>query len=135
MTTRTTNYLAWTLQVILTFVIGGGGILKLIGDPAMIEMFDDVGIGQWFRYLVGLLELTAAIGLLIPRLRVTAAAGLVLLLVGATITNVAVLEVSPFSALVWAVLAAAVVYLRRDERLLRKGASRRSLDRTPGSSV
>lgn len=115
MTTRTTNYFAWALQVVLALAIGGSGILKLIGDPAMVEMFDTIGVGQWFRYLVGLLELAGAIGLLIPRLRVLAATGLLLLLGGATITNIAVLDADPWSALVWAVLAAAIVYLRKDE--------------------
>jgi putative oxidoreductase len=37
----------------------------LAGVPAMVELFDRVGLGQWFRYFTGLLEVAAGIGLLI----------------------------------------------------------------------
>ena len=44
----------WTLSglVALAFVFVGGG--KLAGTAAMVELFDKVGLGQWFRYLTGL---------------------------------------------------------------------------------
>src|SRR4051794_31962104 len=32
-----------------------------------IESFEKVGLGQWFRYLTGLLEVAGGVGLLIPR--------------------------------------------------------------------
>jgi ketosteroid isomerase-like protein len=46
----------WTLSVLtaLTFFAAGGP--KLAGAPAMVEIFDKVGFGQWFRYFTGLLE-------------------------------------------------------------------------------
>ena len=46
----------WSLSgfVALAFVFVGGG--KLAGTAAMVELFDKVGVGQWFRYLTGLLE-------------------------------------------------------------------------------
>ena len=31
----------------------------------MVEMFDKIGLGQWFRYLTGGLEVTGAILLLV----------------------------------------------------------------------
>src|SRR6266699_2023867 len=57
----------WTLSglVALAFVFVGGG--KLAGTAVMVELFDKVGLGQWFRYLTGLLEVAGGIGLLIPR--------------------------------------------------------------------
>src|SRR6266542_2649637 len=43
----------WTLSglVALAFVFVGGG--KLAGTAQMVELFDKVGLGQWFRYLTG----------------------------------------------------------------------------------
>ena len=52
----------WTLSglVALAFVFVGGG--KAAGTAAMVELFDKVGLGQWFRYFTGLLEVTGGIG-------------------------------------------------------------------------
>ena len=73
----------WTLQVLLAAMFAMAGLAKVFGDPAMVEMFDTIGIGQWFRYLVGALEIAGAVGVLIPRLSGLAALGLVCLMVGA----------------------------------------------------
>jgi uncharacterized membrane protein YphA (DoxX/SURF4 family) len=66
----------WVLKIALValFVMAGGA--KLYGVPAMIETFDKVGLGQWFRYFTGALELLGAALLLWPR---TAAFGALLL--------------------------------------------------------
>ena len=81
----------------------------------MVWMFDEIGSGQWLRYLVGALEVAGGIGVLVPRLSVLAAAGLALLMVGATVTNLTVLDAPPWSPLVLLVLAALVLWagLRR----------------------
>ena len=44
------------------------GWAKVFGSSAMVEMFAIIGIGQWFRYVVGTLELAGAVGVLIPGL-------------------------------------------------------------------
>ena len=56
----------------------------------MVELFDKVGLGQWFRYLTGLLEVAGGIGLLIPRYAFYAALLLVIVMIGAIITHVAI---------------------------------------------
>jgi putative oxidoreductase len=71
------------------------GLSKVFGDPAMVEMFATIGVGQWFRYVVGALEIAGAVGVLIPRLSGLAALGLVCLMAGATFTNLFVLGASP----------------------------------------
>ncbi|MEV4481138.1 DoxX family protein [Micromonospora coxensis] len=106
---------AWLLQIPLAFAIAGGGLLKLTGDPAMVEMFDDIGAGQWLRFVVGVLEVAGGVGLLVPRVRALAALGLLLLLLGAAVVNVAVLHTGPLGALAFAVVALAVLLLRRHE--------------------
>jgi uncharacterized membrane protein YphA (DoxX/SURF4 family) len=85
----------WVLQVVLALQFAMAGLTKLFGDPAMVQMFADIGIGQWFRYVVGTLEVAGAVGVLVPRVSGLAALGLVCLMVGATLTNLFVLGASP----------------------------------------
>ena len=56
----------WVLKLVLAalFLITGGA--KLAGLPAMVEVFERVGLGQWFRYLAGILEVSGAALLLWP---------------------------------------------------------------------
>src|SRR5687768_10815696 len=108
-TSRSSGATAWALQVLLGVTIAGGGLAKIAGDPAMVEMFADIGAGQWLRVVIGGLEVAGGVGLLIRRVRAVAALCLVVLLLGASATNVAVLDTSPLLALVLA--AAALVIL------------------------
>jgi putative oxidoreductase len=85
----------WALQVVLALMFAMSGFAKVGGSPAMVEMFAAIGIGQWFRYVVGALELAGAVGVLIPRLSGLAALGLIGLMAGATLTNVLVLGTRP----------------------------------------
>jgi hypothetical protein len=50
----------WIAQIALAgmFLLAGGS--KLLGAPAMVGLFDAIGIGQWFRYLTGLIEVGSA---------------------------------------------------------------------------
>ena len=54
------------------FLMAGFGSLS--GYPMMVETFDKIGIGQWFRYVTGVIEVASAILLLIPRLAPVGAA-------------------------------------------------------------
>ncbi|WP_412538394.1 DoxX family protein [Longispora sp. K20-0274] len=58
--------------------------------PAYAEKFVGWGYPAWFRFVVGGLEFAAAVALVIPRRRsrFAAAAGLVLVLVGAVTTHI-----------------------------------------------
>jgi uncharacterized membrane protein YphA (DoxX/SURF4 family) len=83
----------WVLQVLLAvfFLVAAAGP-KLLGQQYAVEMFDQIGAGQWLRYLVGALEFAGAIGLLIPRLAGLAALGLAGVMVGAALTQVFILD-------------------------------------------
>jgi putative oxidoreductase len=103
----------WTLSgvVALAFMAAAGG--KLAGAAAMVEAFDKIGLGQWFRYFTGLLEVAAGIGLLIPRYAFHAAVLLALVMVGAIIAHLAVLGGSPVPAIALLVLSGIIAYLRK----------------------
>ncbi|MGR8011181.1 DoxX family protein [Streptomyces hypolithicus] len=61
---------------------------KLVGHSSATEIFDTIGFGDWFMYLVGALELAGAIALLIPALAGVSAIALSALMVGAFVTQV-----------------------------------------------
>ena len=48
----------WARLVLAALFLFTGGA-KLAGLPAMVEVFERVGFGQWFRYLTGILEVAA----------------------------------------------------------------------------
>ena len=103
----------WTLSglVALAFVFVGGG--KLAGTAQMVELFDKVGLGQWFRYFTGLLEVAGGIGLLIPGYAFYAAVLLVTVMSGAIITHVAIVGGSPIPAVVLFILSGMIAYSRK----------------------
>src|SRR5215207_1902201 len=100
----------WTLQVVLALTFAMAGFAKVGGDAAMVEMFATIAIGQWFRYLVGALEIAGALGVLVPRLSGLAALGLLCLMAGATLTNVLVLGTSPLLPIVLMLVSALVAW-------------------------
>jgi uncharacterized membrane protein YphA (DoxX/SURF4 family) len=108
--TRARTVITWVGRALLALVFLGAGASKLFGDPAMVWMFDQIGSGQWLRYLVGALEVAGAVGVLVPRLSALAATGLALLMTGAVVTNLAVLDAPPWSPLVLLVVAALVAW-------------------------
>ncbi|MGH3655246.1 MAG: DoxX family protein [Micromonosporaceae bacterium] len=108
----------WTAQVLFAALFAFAGVNKLVGiQPEVVQSFQQIGLGDWFRYLTGACELAGGLGLLIPRLAGLAAAGLVGVMVGAVITHATVLP--PVSlAVVPAVLGVAfglIAYARRME--------------------
>jgi uncharacterized membrane protein len=103
---RAGNITLWVLQVLLAAAFAFAGINKLFGlQEEVVDNFNKMGVGAWFRYFVGALELAGAIGLLIPRLSGLAALGLAGVMVGASLTHLFVLPPAAL-ALVPATLAA-----------------------------
>jgi uncharacterized membrane protein YphA (DoxX/SURF4 family) len=120
----------WTLSLLLAALFLMSGLGKLLngatsGGVRFDAQFVLWGYPAWFRFPVGAAELAGAVGLLVPRLRFHAAAGLVLLMAGATATHLRIGESAavpiPFTL---GLLAAAVAWLARpawvQERLSRR---------------
>jgi putative oxidoreductase len=72
-----------------------------------------VGLGQWFRYFTGTLEVAGAIGLLISRYAFYAAILLALVMVGAIIAHSTLLGTSPVAPIVLLTLSGTIAYLRK----------------------
>jgi uncharacterized membrane protein YphA (DoxX/SURF4 family) len=56
----------WAVKILLALMFFAFAGFKLSGQPMMVKEFAEVGLGQWFRYVTGLLELTGAVLLLWP---------------------------------------------------------------------
>jgi putative oxidoreductase len=111
------NILAWTLTIVLAIAFTLAGGIKLVNNPQMVQEFAQVGLGQWFRYFTGLLEVSGAIGLLIPRVRFWAALQIATVMVGATIANLTVLHTPQLAGLTAVLLglALALAWFRRPQ--------------------
>ena len=106
------NLTIWGVQILtaLAFLAAGGS--KLSGAPAMVDMFEKIGFGQWFRYVTGSLEVIGALLLLTPR---TAAIGgwlLAAIMIGAIGTHLFIIGASPVPAVVLLALAVTVGWNR-----------------------
>jgi uncharacterized membrane protein YphA (DoxX/SURF4 family) len=106
---------AWTLQGILAAAFLAAGSAKLAGVPFMVDLFAQIGLGQWFRVATGVVEVAGAVALLVPGLASIGALWLGFTMVGAVATHLFVLHTSPVPAIVLGLLSTLVVYLRRDE--------------------
>ncbi|HEV2748883.1 MAG TPA: DoxX family protein [Gemmatimonadales bacterium] len=111
---RVATIALWAAQIVLAamFLFAGGS--KLVGAPAMVDLFAAIGWGQWFRYLTGAIEISAAVALLIPSAALFGAILLVPTMVGAAIANL-FLRQSPAVPLVLLLVAAAVAWSRRNQ--------------------
>src|SRR6202049_4579646 len=95
------------------FLMAGGS--KLAGVPAMVSLFDAIGLGQWFRYVTGLIEVTSGIALLVPSAALFGALLLIPTMLGAIVTNMFVVPASPVMPLLLLLAAAAVAWARRHQ--------------------
>jgi putative oxidoreductase len=110
---RPVTIVLWILQIVVagTFLLAGGS--KLAGASPMVAMYDTIGVGQWFRYVTGLIEVGSAILLLVPSLALVGAILLICTMVGAIIAHFTVLHSPPTMPVVLLVLSAIIVWLRR----------------------
>ena len=102
----------WVLQVLTAIAFQAAGVAKLSGQPMMVETFEKVGVGQWFRYVTGAIEVVSAVLLLIPRLAAVGAALLAGTMAGAVLSHLLVLGGSPVAAFVLGCLAGIILWGR-----------------------
>ena len=106
------NWALWGVQGLLALAFLAAGGQKLLGTEAMVALFAEIGAGQAFRIVTGLIEITAAVLILIPR-TVHIGAGLIIAtMIGAVFTHLALIGGSPVPAFVLLVLAGLVFWGR-----------------------
>ena len=114
---RTGSVVLWAVQIALAGMFLLVGSSKLLSDPAMVGLFDAIGIGQWFRYLTGLIEVSSAVALLVPSFAVFGALALVATMIGAVTTHLFIVGGSPALPAILLLGSAAVVWARRHQLL------------------
>jgi putative oxidoreductase len=81
------NAALWVLKVLLAAVFLLFGIQKLIGGATWVQLFAMAGYPEWFRTVVGVIEVAGGIALLIPTFASYAAIALAVVMFGATFTQ------------------------------------------------
>lgn len=109
------KYLSIGLRGLLTLAFVGAGGAKLAGAEMMVATFDAIGLGQWFRYLTGVIEIAGAILLWLPGRQVVGAGLLGATMVGAVLAHWFILGPSAVPSIVLGLLCAAVLYIYRDQ--------------------
>jgi uncharacterized membrane protein YphA (DoxX/SURF4 family) len=57
----------WILCLLVAFAFVMVGGMKLVSRPRMVQEFNQVGLGQRFRFFIGTLEVIGGLGLLVPK--------------------------------------------------------------------
>jgi len=109
------TYFSIGLRTLLTLAFIGAGGAKLVGVEMMVATFDQVGLGQWLRYLTGLIEVAGVVLLWVPRKLIIGAAVLGGTMVGAVLTHWLILGPSAVPAIVLGLFCTAVLYIHRDQ--------------------
>jgi uncharacterized membrane protein YphA (DoxX/SURF4 family) len=113
------NILLWVLQILLALAFFAHGLLFLFPPAAIVDQMN-ASLPRWFQLFLGVAEILAAVGLTLPgftriqtRLIAWAAAGIMIVMISATIYHLARNEVSSaMTTLVLLVLATFVAYMR-----------------------
>ena len=113
------NIVLWILQVLLAAAFLAHGLLLLFPPPAIAALMN-ASLPRWFQLFLGIAEILAAVGLILPGLTrilpwlVTwAAVGIIIVMVSATIYHVVRGEISSAAiTLLLLAMAAFVAYMR-----------------------
>ena len=103
------------LQILIALAFFGVGGAKLAGVAPMVAVFDAVGVGQWFRYVTGVLEILGGVLLLVPRLAVLGALLLAGVMVGAMTAHRFILHTPLVAPLILLIGLSIVLIVRRAE--------------------
>ena len=109
------NVALWVLQILVAVAFLAAGSGKLLGTPETVALFDAVGIGQWFRYVIGVLEVLGALLLVFPGLTAFGAVLLGVVMTGASVSHLTVLDSAPTASLVLLALTALIAWGRRSQ--------------------
>ena len=114
----------WAAKILLALIFLAAGAAKLFGVAAMVEGFAHLGLGQWFRYFTGAVEVIAALLIVVPATSVFGALLIVCTMVGAILAHAIGMPGSPLPAAGLLVLSLVVAYAERGrlQTLLRRRA-------------
>jgi putative oxidoreductase len=112
---RATKVSEWALRLFLALAFVVAGLDKFTG-AMWVRVFNDIGLGQWFRYFTGVVEVLGGCLLLVPRATPVAVPMLVCTMAGAILVHLTIVGIGPqtvaVSVLIAALLAVWFLYRR-----------------------
>ena len=108
---RAVAVLVWLLTIWETLTMGLSGAAKFMGDTWQV-MFATWGYPVWFSYLVGVLEIGGALLLLVPRAAPFAAGGLIVIMIGALVTEIVKNQLGVVMPILHITLLGTIIFLR-----------------------
>jgi putative oxidoreductase len=111
---RTMPIVLWVLRVLMAALFLFAAFAKLTSMQIEVDAFAMLPVGQWFRYLVGLLELAGGICVLIPTISGLGAIVLLVVDVGAFFAQILFLHQDWIHPIVIGAILVALIYLQRD---------------------
>ncbi len=106
-------FFALKLLLALLFIAAAGA--KLAGAPMMVAEFNLVGLGQWFRYFVAIVEITGAVLLLWPGRSAYGALVLAGVCAGAFLAQIFAIHMDFVHTIILGVIFLAVTWVQRDQ--------------------
>ena len=89
----------WALRAGVALVFTVFALEKLIGT-SWVRMFEEIGLGQWFRHFTGFLQLGGSVLLLAPRTARLGAALIGITMAGAMVAHIALLDTGVGGAII-----------------------------------
>lgn len=119
------KHISFILRILLSLAFLAAGSLKLIGFEMMVDVFDQIGFGQWFRIVTGIIEVGSVILLWLPSFQILGAILLGITMVGAVLAHLLILGPSSLPAIILGLMCLAVIYLHRTQFVMMKAKLRK----------
>ena len=108
----------WLLTVLLGAMFAFQGASKFFTDSVWTKAFAHWGYPVWFRVLIGVIEISAAILILVPQLAAYGATMVIAIMIGGIATNLrAGTPGQVVAEVVWIVMASIILVIRRRNAL------------------
>ncbi len=114
----------WFLTLLLVWWMCSAGLTKFSAKSDWVRMFRNAGFPDWFRIVIGIIEVAAAAVILVPRTAAYAALTIIVIMIGALGTVAMNMHGQPFRLLpasLVLVFASVVLKARWKRRLVLAG--------------
>lgn len=107
----------WVVQIIVAAAFIAAGGAKLAGVPMMVGIFNQIGLGQWFRIFTGIVEITGALALITPKFSGFGALLLAVTMSFGVLTHLLKIGGNPAPAIILLLITASIAYFHRKDIL------------------
>lgn len=81
------SLLPWIASILIALIFLSEGAAKFSERGVWLRIFEQIGLGHWFRYFTGVVEITGALLLIVPATRLLGAVLLACTMCGALLTH------------------------------------------------